>query len=427
VSATDAAAPHDPSADRAGAASDRVLARVLREESARIVAALTAWSGSLDVAEEAVAQAVEAALREWRERGAPPNPGAWLTRAARNDAIDRMRREKRYREKVALLAGPSAPHPTGESPETDDRLPLLFGCCHPALSADAQLALTLRAVCGLTTAQIARATLTPEPTVAQRIVRAKRKIGSAAIPMRIPEGPERAVRLDVVLTIVSVMYSQAHLAPGADAAADRDLAEDALWLAGVVADAMPHEAEAHGLLSLLLFHRAREDARAVDGELVLLADQDRSRWDRSLLSAARRRLERAAMLRRPGRWQLHGAIAACHADAARVADTDWLQVLTLYDMLRAYDDSPIVRLNRAVALAEVEGAEAALEEVRTLEQALADYHLWHAVRAHLLRLLGRDEEAVAADLRALELTANEAERRLIAARAGLSDLRPPQV
>lgn len=426
MSETDAAVPHDPHADRAGAASDRVLARVLREESARIVAALTAWSGSLDVAEEAVAQAVEAALREWRERGAPPNPGAWLTRAARNDAIDRMRREKRYREKVALLTEPSAADPQGDAPEADERLPLLFGCCHPALSADAQLALTLRAVCGLTTAQIARATLAPESTVAQRIVRAKRKIGSAGIPLRIPEGPERAERLDIVLTIVSVMYSQAHLAPGADAAADRDPAEDALWLAGVVAGAMPREAEAHGLLALLLFHRAREDARAVDGELVLLADQDRSRWDRPLLSAARRELERAAMLRRPGRWQLHAAIAACHADAAGVADTDWLQVLTLYDMLRAYDDSPIVRLNRAVALAEVDGAEAALVEVDTLERALDEYHLWHAVRAHLLRLLGRDDVAVAADLRALELTANEAERRLIAARAGLSDAgRPP--
>lgn len=394
-------------------ASDRLLSRVVREESARIVAALTASLGSLDIAEEAVAEAVEEALRSWRIHGVPPNPGAWLTQAARHDALDRVRREKRYREKLALLAEPI---PAPAAPDVDERLPLLFGCCHPALSPDAQLALTLRAVCGLTTAQIARATLSAESAVAQRIVRAKRKIGDAGVPLRIPEGDERAARLDVVLTIVSVMYGEAHLAAGGDAAADRDLAEDALWLARVVADALPREAEAHGLLALLLFHRVREDARAVDGELVLLAEQDRSRWDAGLLADARRELERAAMLRRPGRWQLHAAIAACHADATGAADTDWLQVLTLYDMLLAYDRSPIVRLNRAVALAEVEGADAALVEVAELGSALDRYHLWHAVRAHLLRRVGRAQDADAADLRALELTANAAERRLIEAR-----------
>ncbi|MGJ9407372.1 RNA polymerase sigma factor [Nesterenkonia aurantiaca] len=398
------------------AASDRLLARVIREESARIVAALTGWLGNLDLAEESVAEAIEEAVRDWRTRGVPPNPGGWLTQAARHNALDRLRREKRYRQKLTLLADPAEAAPLTGTGEPDERLPLLFGCCHPAVSPDAQLALTLRAICGLTTAQIARATLAPESTVAQRIVRAKRKIGAAGIPLGIPEGSERAPRLDTVLTVVSVMYNEAHLVAGGDAAANRDLADDALWLARVVAHELPREAEAQGLLALLLFHRAREGARAVDGELVLLADQDRARWDRQLLAEAQAVLEKAAMLRRPGRWQLHAAIAACHSDTRDGSDTDWLQVLTLYDMLLAYDRSPIVRLNRTVALAEVDGPQAALDEVDALRRALTGYHLWHAVRARMLRHLGRRDEAMAEDLRALELTANDAERRLLEAR-----------
>lgn len=418
MSETDAAVP-GPADDRA-AASDRLLAGVIREESGRIVGALTGWLGSLDLAEEAVAEAIEEAVRQWRARGVPPNPGAWLTQAARHNALDRLRREKRYREKLAMLAAPD-PEPDITPPgagEPDERLPLLFGCCHPALSPDAQLALTLRAVCGLTTAQIARATLTPEATVAQRIVRAKRKIGATGIPLRIPEGAERAERLDIVLSVVSVMYSEAHLVAGGDAAADRDLADDAVWLARVVAHELPREAEAQGLLALLLFHRAREGARAVEGELVLLGDQDRTRWDRRLIAEGQSVLERAAMLRRPGRWQLHAAIAACHTDTRDGDATDWLQVLTLYDMLLAYDRSPIVRLNRAVALAEVDGPRAGLDAVDALQADLTGYHLWHAVRARMLRGLGRDDEALSEDLCALELTANDAERRLLAARIG---------
>lgn len=408
-------APDDAEAARGrAAASDLLLAAVVREESARITAALTVSFGSFDVAEEAVAEAVEEALREWRTRGLPPKPGAWLTQAARHNALDRLRRERVLRDKVALLESPPPP-PDGAA--ADERLPLLFGCCHPALAPEAQLALTLRAVCGLTTAQIARATLSTEAATGQRISRAKRKIAASGIPLRVPEGADAAARLDLVLTTVSVMYSEAHFVAGADAAADRDLADDALWLARVVVAALPRQAEALGLLALLQFHRAREPARAVDGELVLLADQDRTRWDGALLSAARETLVRAARLRRPGRWQLHAAIAACHADAADAASTDWLQVLTLYDMLRAYDRSPVVLLNRAVALARVDGAAAALAEVEALEPLLTRSHLWHAVRASLLRDLGRHDEALAADLRALELTANEAERRLLAARA----------
>ena len=403
---TDAAVP------AGAAASDARLSAVVREEAGRIVATLTRSFGSLDVAEEAVAEAVEEALRSWRARGIPPQPGAWLTQAARHNALDRLRRERRLDERLPLLAEADS---TGD-PEIDERVPLLFGCCHPALSPDAQLALTLRAVCGLTTRQIARAMLSSEPTTGQRISRAKRKIGSAGIPIRIPDGDERATRIDIVLTVVSVMYSEAHLVPGGDASADRDLADDALWLAGVIAAALPGEAEAHGLVALLCFHRARESARAVDGDLVLLQGQDRSRWDAALLHRGRRALGRAAALKNPGRWQLHAAIAACHADAATAAATDWLQVLVLYDMLLRLDRSPIVRLNRAVALAEVRGADVALAEVDHLAEPLAGYHLWHAVRANLLGRQGRTDEAMREDLRAWELTANDAERRLLAAR-----------
>ncbi len=426
MSGSDAAAgPHDASAPNGeAAASDLLLSHVVREESGRIVAALAGSLRNLDIAEEAVAEAVEEALLAWRKGGIPQNPGAWLTLAARNNALDRLRREKRYREKLAGMAPGS--DSTSAAPEEawfdssgdDDRLPLLFGCCHPALPSEAQLALTLRAVCGLTTAQIARATFSTETATAQRIVRAKRKIGATGIPLRIPEPSDRAARLDIVLTIVSVMYNEAHLVAGGDAAADRDLADDAVWLAGVVAAALPREAEAHGLLALLLFHRARESARSVDGELVLMADQDRSRWNQTLIVRARAELERAARLRRPGRWQLHAAIAACHADAETAAATDWPQVLVLYDLLLGYDRSPVVRLNRAVALDQVGAPAAALAEVDALGGELSRSHLWHAVRAHLLRRLGRDDEALAADLHALELTANDAERRLLAARTG---------
>ena len=407
------------------AASDHVLSQVVREQAGRVVAALAASLGSLDLAEESVAEAIEEALRAWRKGGLPQNPGAWLTQAARHNALDRLRREKTYRTKLTDMAlsidsKSAAPGEPGADPsrEADERLPLLFGCCHPALAPDAQLALTLRAVCGLTTAQIARATFSTEPATAQRIVRAKRKIGATGIPLQIPESTERAERLDVVLTIVSVMYNEAHFVEGGSAAADRDLADDALWLADVVAAALPGEAEAHGLLSLLLFHRARESARSVGGELVLLVDQDRSRWDRAHIARAHIELERAARLRRPGRWQLQAAIAACHADAETAAATDWPQVLALYDLLLGHDPSPVVRLNRAVALDQVGAHVEALTELDALEGALSRSHLWHAVRAHVLRRLGRDDEALAANLRALDLTANEAERRLLAARTG---------
>jgi RNA polymerase sigma-70 factor (ECF subfamily) len=416
---TDAAAPRPPGAQ--GAASDAVLARVVRDEVARVVATLARSFGSLDVAEEAVAEAVEEALREWRTRGVPPKPGAWLTQAARHNALDRMRREQRHRAKLAEIGVVDAPDALPDESWVDERLPLLFGCCHPALSPDAQLALTLRAICGLTTRQIARATLSSEQTVAQRIVRAKRKIASAGIPIRVPDVEGRREKLDVVLATVSAMYAQAHLTPDGDASADRDVAEDALWLARVIVADLPDEAEARGLLALLLLHRARESARAVDGELVLLERQDRSRWDAALIADAGRELERAAALHAPGRWQLHAAIAACHTDAARPADTDWRQIRVLYDMLLRYDDTPVVRLNRAVATLRTAGPAAALEEIDALADLLAGYHLWHAVRAAALRQAGRTAEARVADARAWELAPNAAERRVIAARGDLAD------
>lgn len=396
----------------AGTASDRALSTIVRAESARIVATLTGSLGNLDLAEEAVADAVVEALVHWRRDGVPPNPGAWLTTAARHNALDRLRREKRYRQKLELLAEVRPAADVG----ADERLPLLFGCCHPALTPSAQLALTLRAVCGLTTEQIARATFSTPAATGQRIVRAKRKIGAAGIPLRVPTGAERAPRLDLVLTVVSVMYSEAHLIPDGDARADRDIADDALWLAEVIAAALPGEAEAHGLVALLAFHRSREPARSLGGELVPLGDQQRERWDDALQARARRALDRAAALRRPGKWQLHAAIAACHADALSIDDTDWPQIVVLYDMLLTFDPSPVVRLNRAVALAETGRAKAALDEVEGLEPTLDGFHLWHAVRAHLLRRNGRAAEAALADQRARALTKNEAERRLLASR-----------
>lgn len=405
----------------AAAASDAALAATVRAETGRIVAALARSFGSVDAAEEAVSEAIEEALGAWRKTGVPPNAGAWLTTAARRNALDRIRRERRHRERLPLLA---AMPPAPLAAEADERLPLLFGCCHPALSPEAQLALTLRAVLGVTTAQIARATLEPVSTVGQRISRAKRKMAATGIRLHIPEGAERAPRLDLVLTVLSVMYDGAHHRPGADAHADRDLAEDALWLAAVVASEMPEEAEAHGMLALLRFHRARDRARTLDGELVPLPQQNRRLWDGALIAAAHEALERAAALRRPGRWQLQAAIAACHSDAASAADTDWPQVLALYDLLLRYDSSPIVRLNRAVALAEVVGAEPALIEVDALAERLGEYHLWYAVRADLLRRLGRPDAAREADLRAHALAENEAERRLLAARAA-APIMPP--
>jgi RNA polymerase sigma-70 factor (ECF subfamily) len=295
---------------------------------------------------------------------------------------------------------------------------MLFACCHPSLAQEARLALTLRAVVGLTTPQIARAFLVAEATVAQRIVRAKRKIVDAGIPLRVPDVTTFAARLDDVLTVTYITYNAGYLVPRA--ADERDLAADAVWLAELLVGLLPDEPEAAGLLALLLLLESRAGARfAADGTLIPLGEQDRSRWDRSRIAAAETLIARAAWSRRPGRFQLQAALAACHAQALRAEETDWLQILTLYDLLLQFDSSPVVRLNRAIALAEVAGVSAALEEVESLTERLRDYHLLHATRAKLLAELGRQDEARAANLVALRLAPNAAEQALLRERIGL--------
>jgi RNA polymerase sigma-70 factor (ECF subfamily) len=393
--------------------ADRLLAQTLREEAGPLVASLTRRFGDFDLAEESVQTAVVEALTAWRRDGPPERPGAWLQVAASRNALDGVRRATRQRA-LAHRADP----PAGAGTGTDERLALLFACCHPALAPDARLALTLRAVVGLTTPQIARAFLVNESTLAQRIVRAKRKIVATNIALTVPEPTELRGRLRDVLAVVYVMYNEGFVS-STGTTQDRDLAADAVWLAGVVAASLPHEAEAWGLAALLTIQHARAGARFDEhGALVLLRDQDRSRWDAHALAAGEDLLERAAALRSPGPYQLQAAIAACHAASPSWAATDWLQIVTLYDVLCAHDQSPVVLLNRAVALAQLGPADAAraLAEVDALGTDLASYHLWHATRAELLTGLGREQEAHAANRRALELTGNEAERRLLTTR-----------
>jgi RNA polymerase sigma factor (sigma-70 family) len=372
--------------------------------------------GDFDVAEEAVQEAVVEALRAWRVNGVPDRPGAWLHTAARRNALDRLRREGRYQEKLSLIAQQASVGEQGSFPavDHDDRLRLLFGCCHPALAVESRLALTLRAVVGLSTAQIARAFLTSEATMAQRIVRAKRKIVRAGIPMRIPTDTEMPQRLDDVLTVAYLTYNEGHLTTSGAAAHQRDLADDAVWLSSMVALALPRQPEALGLLALLMLQHARRPARFDEsGQIVVLRDQDRSSWDIAAIDEGLRLLARAGALHCPGRFQLQAAIAACHCEAASWSETDWLQILTLYDRLVVLDPSPVVSLNRAIALAHVEGPAAALGEVDMLVERLRGYHLLYATRAELLRSLGRWDQAAAADAQALRLTSNVAEQRLL--------------
>jgi len=298
--------------------------------------------------------------------------------------------------------------------EADDRLRLIFTCCHPALAQEAQVALTLRAVAGFTTEEIAEAFLVSEPTMAQRIVRAKRKIVGANIPYRVPEGPDLPARLDAVLAVLYLMFNEGYLSRGPSVASRRDLAEDALWLASLVDRLLPNQAEVIGLTALMKLHVARSRARFdAAGDMVLLPDQDRSLWARDGIADGVRTLEAAALLRRPGPYQLQAAIAAVHAEAPAWERTDWEQIVMLYDRLLRMADSPVVRLNRAVALSHVAGAEAALGEVNDLAMALGEYHLFHATRAELLDELGEETLARQARLRALELCRNPAERALL--------------
>lgn len=391
-------------------AADEALERIVRGEAGRIAAALTRRTGDFDVAEEALQDAIVRALGAWRRDGVPPNPEAWLALAARRAAIDRLRRRATGARAAKALAALASTAGDGPTAEDDERIPLLFACCHPALAAEARVALTLRAVVGLTTGQIARAFLVPEATLAQRIVRAKRKIVQAAIPMAAVPRHELASRLDDVLSVIALTYNAGYLTPSSA----HDVAADALWLADLVAAALPGEPEALGLLALLLLLDARAPARHDPrGILVPLADQDRRRWDRARIRRAQVLLELAAAQGRTGRFQLQAALAACHAEAPSHAATDWFQVLTLYDVLLTYDPSPVVRLNRAVALAEIDGPEEALRQVESLIEPLANYHLLHATRAHLLERLGRPDAARDATRRALELAATPAEEKLL--------------
>ncbi len=367
--------------------------------------------GDFDLAEELVQEALLEAVEHWPAEGIPQKPGAWLLTTARRKAADRFRRQARYREKLAQLEGEGMGVDTAEG---DDRLRLIFTCCHPALSREAQVALTLRAVAGLTTAEIARAFITSEATIAQRIVRAKRKIVEANIPYRVPAAREMAERLAEVLAVLYLMFNEGYLATAGTRASRRDLAEDAAWLAGLMVRLMPEEPEALGLLALMRFHLARVETRFDEsGGLTLLQDQDRSRWDRERIASGISLLKRAAVLRRPGPYQLQAAIAACHAEAPSWQHTDWRQIIALYDSLLALTPSPVVQLNRAIARRYLDGAESALDEVAALADPLDNYYLFHATRAELLRDLGRDAEARSALIRALSLTENPAERALL--------------
>jgi RNA polymerase sigma-70 factor (ECF subfamily) len=382
---------------------------VFREEAGLLTASLVRLLGDFDVAEEIVQDTLLLALERWRRDGIPDRPGAWLATAARRRAIDRLRRDARFRQKLALLEA----EPAGAD-EPDDRLRLIFTCCHPALSHRARVVLTLRAVCGFTTAEIAGAFLLSDAAVAQQIHRARRKIVEAGIPYRVPGPDELAERLDAVLAVLYLMFNEGYLSRGGGVPTRRDLAEDAAWLASLLTRLLPDEPEPLGLLALMRLHLARAATRFdAAGDLVLIADQDRSRWDGDAIAAAIRLVERAGGMRRPGPYQLQAAIAACHAEAPSWAATDWRQIVVLYDLLLRLTPSPVVRLNRAVALRWVAGSAAALAEVDALAGALDGYHLFHATRAELLQELGRGREARTAEERALGLTANRAERALL--------------
>ncbi|GGM85921.1 RNA polymerase subunit sigma-24 [Terrabacter tumescens] len=398
-------------------AVEQAITRVHHEEWARVVAGLARRFGDLDVAEEAAAEAFAVAVERWPRDGIPPNPGGWLTTTATRRAIDRLRREslRDAKYQAALMVHDDTPaEPTG--PVQDDRLRLVFTCCHPALSMEARVALTLRLLGGLTVAEIARAFFVHETAMARRITRAKGKIAAAHIPYRVPSAEDLRQRVTGVLAVVYLVFNEGYLAGEGDDAVRVDLSDEAIRLGRLLHDLLPDDGEVAGLLALMLLTDARRAARVSStGELVTLDEQDRGAWDRDLLAEGRALVEErlrvvAAGGERPGRYQLLAAINLVHTDAPTARDTDWSRIVALYDAMARLDPSPVVRLNRAVAVAELDGPLVGLAEVDRLGDALEGYHAFHVARAELLRRLGRSGESRTAYDRAIELTGNPGER-----------------
>ena len=398
--------------------------RAWREESGRILASLIRVLGDWDAAEEALQDALATALERWPAEGVPRNPAAWLTTTARRKAVDRLRRgrartgrEEAAAERDAARREDDVHEAEWEPPVEDDRLRLVFTCCHPALAPDARVALTLRSLCGLESDAIARAFLVPAPTLQQRVVRAKRKIREARIPYRVPTHEELPERLPSVLSVAYLVFNEGYAAAAGDSLVRRELCAEGIRLARLLHELLPEEPEVAGLLALLLLQDSRREARTGPaGELVLLPDQDRSRWDREQAAEGRTILEAALRRGEAGPYQLQAAIAAVHSEASSAAETDWPQLVALYDLLLDRQPSPVVALNRAVAVAEADGAERGLALADALSEPLADYPYLHSTRAELLRRLGRRGEAREAYARALELTANASERRFLSER-----------
>jgi RNA polymerase sigma-70 factor, ECF subfamily len=388
------------------------VGRIFREESGRSLAALIGVFGDIDLAEDAVQEAFAVALGKWPGDGVPPNPGGWITTTARHQAIDRLRRESRGREllsEVAVLSAGSddAGRPQEVGPVTDDRLRLIFTCCHPALSTQAQVALTLRLLGGLSTKEVARSFLVAEPTMARRLVRAKHKIKAAKIPYRVPEAHELPERLRPVLAVIYLVYNA-----GLSSSAEPGLCAEAIRLARMLATLLPDEPEVAGLLALLLLTESRRASRTrPDGSLVVLGEQDRSQWDRGLIEEGQTILRQCVRRNHPGAYQLQAAINAVHADAATVEETDWPQIVALYDRLLGVAPTPVVALNRAIAIAELHGPAVALALVEELH--LDHYYPFHATRADLLWGLGRNSEAAAAYQRAAAMAPTDAEREFL--------------